>query len=128
MYASARSTAHLIVKFRSLILTFTIEDYLEKRHPPRSQPEVPPSLTPSDASVLPERSVQPLPVVLHPDIQARCWSLYAQGDYDNAILNATKAIEIAVRKKAQLADEVVGVDVINLAFSPKKPLLQYSQM
>ena len=106
----------------------TIEDYLEKRTPPRSQGELPPSLMPSDAPVLPESSVQPQQVVLHPDIQTRCWNSYTQGDYDNAILNATKAIEIAVRKKAQLPNEVVGIDVINLAFSPKNTLLQYSSI
>ena len=106
----------------------TIEDYLENRTPPRTLPRASPASAPNDAVLSPESSIQPQQVVLHPDIQVRCWNLYTQGDYDNAILNATKAIEIAVRKKAQLPDEVVGIDVINLAFSPKNTLLQYSSI
>ncbi len=119
------TVARGIRRFRGIT---TIEDYLEKRNPPRSQPQAPPSFSPGDADVSTDMSVQPQRVVLHPDIHARCWILYTQGDYDNAILNATKAIEVAVRKKAQLADEVVGTDVVNLAFSLKNPLLQYSQV
>lgn len=112
-----------IRRFRDIT---TIEDYLEKRNPPR--PQAPASLPPSDARISTGISIPSQQVLLHPDIHARCWSLYTQGDYDSAILNATKAIEVAVRKKAQLADEVVGVDVVNLAFSLKNSVLQYSQV
>src|SRR5947209_11059671 len=46
--------------------------------------------------------------------------------YDDAILNATRAVEVAVRTKAKLPQNCIGVDVINTAFSVKKPLLLYS--
>ncbi len=114
-----------IRRFRGIT---SIEGYLEKRVPQRSQPQpqAPSLLASNDADVSPDISVQPPQVVLHPDMYARCWNLYTQSDYDNAVLNATKAIEVAVRKKAQLADDVVGVDVMTQAFKPNNPLLQYS--
>ncbi len=46
--------------------------------------------------------------------------------YDDAILNATKALEVAIRTKAKLPQSCVGVDVVNTAFSLKKPILRYS--
>jgi uncharacterized protein (TIGR02391 family) len=65
---------------------------------------------------------------LHPDILARCWELYLTQRYDDAILNATKTVEVAVRTKANLPQNCVGVDVINTAFSVKKSLLLYSKV
>ncbi len=67
-------------------------------------------------------------VTMHPDIHERCWNLYMQGDYDNAIFTATRAIEVAVRRKAHLPDALVGVDVIVQAFRPASPLLLYSNV
>jgi uncharacterized protein (TIGR02391 family) len=67
-------------------------------------------------------------VQLHPAIREKCWSLYTQGNYDDAIFNATKALEVAVRTKANLPDTCIGKDVINTAFSSKNPLLRYSRI
>jgi uncharacterized protein (TIGR02391 family) len=63
---------------------------------------------------------------IHPDIYDKCWRLYKSGDYDNAILNATKALEVAVRTKANLPDHLVGKDVMAQAFKPDDPILSYS--
>jgi uncharacterized protein (TIGR02391 family) len=101
----------------------TIEQYLEKRNIPTkvtSQPIIPDIEVPI---VVPANDIQ-----LHPDILSRCWDLYITQKYDDAILNATKAVEVAVRTKANLPQNCVGVDVINTAFSPKKPLLLYSKV
>lgn len=65
---------------------------------------------------------------IHPEIYARCWNLYSARRYDDAILNATKALEGAVRTKAKLTPTSVGVDVMTAAFSPKKPFLRYSRI
>jgi uncharacterized protein (TIGR02391 family) len=108
-----------IKRFRGIT---TIEDYLEKRDPSRQK--VNPSSTVSSPDTSIPVSAQALQ--LHPDIHAKCWSLYTQEDYDNAIFNATKAIEVAVRRKSKLPDEVVGADLIVRAFKPDNPILTYS--
>ena len=100
----------------------TIEQYLEKRNLPRkvtSQPIITDVEVPTDQ---PANDLQ-----LHPDILSRCWDLYATQKYDDAILNATKALEVAIRTKAKLPQSCVGVDVVNTAFSLKKPILRYSK-
>ena len=101
----------------------TIEQYLEKRDIPMtitSQPTMP---TSQNSIIVSKDELQ-----LHPDIRSKCWDLYTDGNYDEAILNATKALEVAVRTKANLPQSCVGVDVINTAFSLKKPLLCYSKI
>ena len=47
---------------------------------------------------------------IHPDILSKCWDLYVTQKYDDAILNATKALEVAIRTKAHLSDDIVGAD------------------
>ena len=66
-------------------------------------------------------------VEIHPEINTKCWGLYTARKYDEAILNAIKALEGAVRTRAKLPQSCVGVDVINTAFNLKKPLLRYSK-
>lgn len=105
----------------------TIKEYLEKREIPRkstTQPAIPIVIsTPDTLAAISANDFQ-----LHPEIQAKCWDLYISGRYDDAILNATKALEVAVRAKAGLPQSCVGVDVINSAFSVKKPILRYSNL
>ena len=106
----------------------TIEQYLEKRNRVRkgthqpSTPVVAPPVTP-DIEVVSTNDIQ-----LHSDILTRCWDLYLTERYDEAILNATKAVEVVVRTKANLPQSYVGVDVINTAFGVKKRLLLYSEI
>ena len=101
----------------------TIEQYLEKRDILMKVPSQPATPT-SKGSVIPFTNE----LQLYPDIRSKCWDLYTAGKYDDAILNATKAVEVAVRSKAKLPQSSVGVDVINAAFSVKKPLLRYSKI
>jgi len=95
----------------------TIEEYLERRDLPRERSSAS-SVSNVAGVAIPAQQVQ-----LHPDIHTRCWGLYTQGDYDNAILNATKAIEVAVRKKSQVPDEIVGAALIAQAFRPDNAIL-----
>ena len=61
---------------------------------------------------------------LHPDIRSKCWDLYSAGKYDEAILNATKALEVAVRTKAKLPHDRLGADLMSKAFNPNEPILE----
>jgi uncharacterized protein (TIGR02391 family) len=111
--------AREVRRFRGIV---TIEEYLEKRDLPRQ------IVNPSSIVSTPDTSI-PLPaqfVRLHPDIHTKCWSSYTRGDYDNAIFNATKAIEVAVRSKARLPDDLVGASLIAQAFRTDSPILTYS--
>src|SRR6266852_449189 len=109
-----------IRRFRSVT---TIEQYLEKRNMLRSVTSQP--TEPYFRSSVAAQAEEPQ---LHPDIRSKCWDLYNDVKYDEAILNATKALEVAVRTRANLPQNCVGVDVINTAFSLRRPLLRYSQV
>ncbi len=105
----------------------TIEQYLEKRNIARKETDQPVIPVMAPVTTNPD-TVSTNDLQLHPDILARCWDLYLTQRYDEAILNATKAVEVAVRTKAKLPQSNVGVDVINTAFSVKKRLLLYSEV
>lgn len=85
-----------------------------------------PPISGVDAST--ESSVLLQQATIHPDIHMKCWSLYMQGNYDNAILAATRSVEVAVRRKARLPDDLVGVNLITQAFRPDHPILVYSDL
>lgn len=99
----------------------TIEEYLEKRNTYPKTTSLPsiPEAPIINTSITAE-------CILHPDIYEKCWSLYTLGDYDNAILNATKAIEVAVRKKSGLPDHLAGTAIMGQAFGSDNPKLLYS--
>jgi uncharacterized protein (TIGR02391 family) len=102
----------------------TIEQYLEKREMLKSHISSP-ATEPTQRSIVVSEMWN---LEIHPQIYERCWHLYNTRKYDDAILNATKALEVAVRTKAKLPESCVGIDVINTAFSLKKPLLRYSKI
>ena len=110
-------------KFRDVT---TIEQYLAKRAELKSikQSLAPVSEVTKQSIIVTEMES----LEIHPEIYARCWHLYSARRYDDAILNATKALEGAVRTKAKLPPTSIGVEVITTAFSPKKPLLRYSKI
>ncbi len=100
----------------------TIEEYLEKRAPPTKKA----STYASSSSDRKGVDITAQYDQLNPDIHKKCWRSYSDEDYDTAILNATKALEVAVRKKSKLADNIVGADLITQALNPNKPILEYS--
>jgi uncharacterized protein (TIGR02391 family) len=120
----------------------TMDAYWKKRESLRLQPlaSPPPGNVPISGDTLPdpspisgvdtstESSVLLQQMTIHPDIYMKCWSLYTQGNYDNAILAATRAVEVAVRRRARLPDDLVGVNLITQAFKPDNPMLVYSDL
>lgn len=104
----------------------TIEQYLEKR---KIQKSIPGGMPVQPTTIAFQNTVPPIDLgdmQLHPDIRSRCWDLYSAGKYDEAILNATKALEVAVRTKAKLPHDRLGADLMSKAFNPNEPILQYS--
>ncbi|MXV73207.1 TIGR02391 family protein [Candidatus Poribacteria bacterium] len=53
---------------------------------------------------------------LHPIIAEKVWSIFAQGSYGTAVLEASKQVEIAVRKTGGYAKRDYGTDLMRTAF------------
>lgn len=53
---------------------------------------------------------------LHPLIASKVWSEFIRGQYDAAVFQAFKEVEVAVRKKGSFADTDIGVDLMRKAF------------
>ena len=53
---------------------------------------------------------------LHPIIAQKVWSLFLQGDYDTAVFQAFKQVEVAVREAGYYADTEFGVPLMRAAF------------
>lgn len=54
--------------------------------------------------------------LLHPVIAQKVWSTFLRGDYDTAVFQAFKEVEVAVRSGAQLAPTDIGVPLMRKAF------------
>ena len=65
------------------------------------------------ASVLPR-------TLLHPVIAERAWPNFIRGDYDAAVFQAFKEVEVAVRKAGRFDALKIGVDLMRAAFHPEK--------
>lgn len=55
---------------------------------------------------------------LHPQIAARVYPAFLRGEYDTAVFQAFREIEIAVRSAGGFASDLVGVDLMRQAFRP----------
>lgn len=65
---------------------------------------------------------------LHPIIAQKVWSIFLQGDYDTAVLQAFKQVEVAVREAGYYADTEFGVTLMRNAFHTENgPLTDSSQ-
>jgi uncharacterized protein (TIGR02391 family) len=53
---------------------------------------------------------------LHPNIREDVWALYHRGKYDTAVLEALKAVEVAVREAATLTAKDIGAALMRKAF------------
>lgn len=60
---------------------------------------------------------------LHSSVVARCTTAFQAGLYDDAIFNAFKAVEDALRTRTGAPAEKIGLDLVNLAFAPKSARL-----
>jgi uncharacterized protein (TIGR02391 family) len=56
---------------------------------------------------------------LHPRISNKVWSAFMRSEFDVAVFQATKAVEVAVREASGLSDDVIGVNLMRKAFNPK---------
>ena len=56
---------------------------------------------------------------LHPIIAQKVWSIFLQGDYDTAVFQAFKQVEVAVRKAGGYDKEDIGVKLMSKAFNEK---------
>lgn len=57
--------------------------------------------------------------LLHPIIDQKTWSLFLRGDYDVAVFQAFKTVEVAVRKACEYPDDLVGINLMRKAFHPE---------
>jgi uncharacterized protein (TIGR02391 family) len=63
------------------------------------------------ANLLPKR-------FLHPVIAQKTWSAFVRGEYDTAVFQAFKQVEVAVLAAAQLPENLYGTDLMRKAFHP----------
>jgi uncharacterized protein (TIGR02391 family) len=54
---------------------------------------------------------------LHKKIVDKVWMAFMRGEFDVAVFQAMKAVEISVREAAGLSDDVIGVPLMRQAFS-----------
>jgi uncharacterized protein (TIGR02391 family) len=64
-------------------------------------------------------SAQLLPkAVLHPSIAEKVWLAFVRGEYDVAVMQGMKRVEIAVRKACGYGDDAIGAPMMRKAFDP----------
>jgi len=64
---------------------------------------------------------------LSPKLRDKCADHFYLAKYDDAILNAAKVIEVAVREKSGLSDTDLGVTLMRKVFRPETAILKYSE-
>ena len=62
------------------------------------------------SNVLPKAS-------LHPVIAERVWSSFVRGEYDTAVFQAFKEVEVATRSAGSFAATDIGIDLVGKAFN-----------
>ena len=64
--------------------------------------------------------------LLHPRIAHKVWASFLRGDYDTAVFQAFKEVEVRVREAAQYEDTDLGVNLMRKAFGKGGPLTDAS--
>jgi uncharacterized protein (TIGR02391 family) len=57
--------------------------------------------------------------LLHPILAEKTWSLYIRGEYETAVFQAFKEVEVAVRDASGLNAADIGTELMRKAFSTK---------
>jgi uncharacterized protein (TIGR02391 family) len=57
--------------------------------------------------------------VLHPRLANSVWLSFMRSDFDTAVFQALKAVEVAVRQAAGLPESLIGVALMRKAFDPE---------
>jgi uncharacterized protein (TIGR02391 family) len=68
------------------------------------------------------------PDLLHPALHGPALRAFVQGDFDSAVFEAFKVVEIDVRRKAGYPDTAIGVNLMKQAFDPDTGLLRDKTM
>lgn len=61
---------------------------------------------------------------LHPSIREDVWALYHRGKFETAIIEAMKAVKVAVRKAGGFTNSDYGKDMVARAFNAKSGQLR----
>ncbi|MBI3455090.1 MAG: TIGR02391 family protein [Candidatus Rokubacteria bacterium] len=64
---------------------------------------------------------------LDPTLEQKVWPLFIRGDYDVAVFQAFKLVEVRVRKLGKYSDSDLGVDMMQRAFKPDGSLADPGQ-
>jgi uncharacterized protein (TIGR02391 family) len=64
---------------------------------------------------------------LDPVLEEKAWALFIRGDYDVAVFQAFKLVEVRVRTLGSFSEADYGVDMMQRAFRPGGPLADPSQ-
>jgi uncharacterized protein (TIGR02391 family) len=64
-----------------------------------------------NASLLPRQ-------LIHPSIVSKVWASFSIGEYDTAVFQSFKQVEVAVRDRANALPTDIGVDLMRKAFNP----------
>lgn len=65
---------------------------------------------------------------LHPIIAQKVWALFLRGDYDTAIFQAFKEVEVAVRSAGDFPPEEIGTALMRKAFDARNGVLTDSNL
>jgi hypothetical protein len=73
-------------------------------------------------------SLLPFPE-LHPTLASSVYPMFLRGDYDTAVFQAFKEVEISVRNAARLGNDRLGCNLMRDAFNPKNgPLIDAQEI
>jgi uncharacterized protein (TIGR02391 family) len=75
--------------------------------------------SPADFEAYRQGNVLPV-ALLHPTIAEKARPMFMRGDYDVAVFQAFKDVELAVRTAAKLSDSDIGRKLMQIAFQPEK--------
>lgn len=59
---------------------------------------------------------------LHPVVAKCCWSAFLRGEYDTAVFQAFRELEVTIRATAKLTPDDIGVSLAQKAFRDNGPL------
>lgn len=83
--------------------------------------------TKTDVAAYRERSKLPKQL-LHPTISGKTWPAFLRGDYETAVFQAFKEVEVAVRSKGEFSPDDLGVSLMRKAFKEEDgPLTEGSE-
>lgn len=57
---------------------------------------------------------------LHPKIAEKVWMAFMRGEFDVAVFQAMKTVEVSVRDAARLGNNLIGVTLMREAFAPDR--------